>query len=91
MKNSPTQPVQAVFTTAPEGGYNVVFPDFPGCVTFGHTFEKAQQMAREVLELWLEELAAQGEDITVPQEQPRIIEIRVQFPVRNRSHALAHR
>lgn len=46
----------AIYDPAPEGGYNVSFPDFPGCVTFGRTFEEARQMAAEVLELWIEEM-----------------------------------
>jgi len=46
----------AVFEPAEEGGYNVSFPQFPGCVTFGCTFEETKKKAQEVLELWLEEL-----------------------------------
>jgi predicted RNase H-like HicB family nuclease len=45
----------AIFEPAAEGGYNVSFPSFPGCVTFGKTFEEAKKNAHEVLELWLEE------------------------------------
>lgn len=46
----------AIFEPAIEGGYNVFFPSFPGCVTFGRTFEEAKEKASELLELWLEEL-----------------------------------
>lgn len=53
----------AVFSPAEEGGYNVSFPDFPGCVTFGNTFEEAKTKAHEALELWIEELQDKGEDI----------------------------
>ncbi len=53
----------AVFEKAIEGGFNVSFPAFPGCVTFGRNFEEAGEKAREVLELWLEELTARGEEI----------------------------
>jgi predicted RNase H-like HicB family nuclease len=45
-----------VFEPAEEGGFNVSFPDFPGCVTFGKNFEVAKKMAKEVLELWIEQL-----------------------------------
>ncbi|MFH1456988.1 MAG: type II toxin-antitoxin system HicB family antitoxin [Patescibacteria group bacterium] len=44
----------AVFEPAQEGGYNVSFPAFPGCVTFGRNFEDAKEKAQEVLELWRE-------------------------------------
>ncbi len=41
----------AVFTKAPEGGYDVTFPALPGCVTFGNDLDHAQEMAQDVLEL----------------------------------------
>jgi hicB family toxin-antitoxin system len=42
----------AIFTYEEDGGH-VVFPDLPGCVTFGKDEEKAARMAREVLALHL--------------------------------------
>ncbi len=53
----------AVFDPAVEGGFNVSFPAFPGCVTFGKTFEEAKQNAKEALEVWIEELKSAGEEI----------------------------
>ena len=47
----------------PEGGYTVVVPSFPGCVTYGDTIEKAIQMAREAIELYIESLKKHGEEI----------------------------
>jgi predicted RNase H-like HicB family nuclease len=38
-----------------DGNYNVIFPDFPGCVSCGKTFEEARTNAKEALSLWLEE------------------------------------
>lgn len=70
----------AVFDPAEEGGYNVSFPDFPGCVTFGRTFEEAKEKAKEVLELWLEELASQKQKIPVRTVRPIIDEVRVTMP-----------
>lgn len=70
----------AVFDPAEEGGYNVSFPDFPGCVTFGKNFEEARAMAHEVLELWLEELTESREYIPVRSTYPIIDEIRVPLP-----------
>jgi len=70
----------AIFDPAIEGGYNVSFPALPGCVTFGRTFEKAQTMAEEVLELWLEELKAQHVALPTRSRHPIINEIQVRLP-----------
>ncbi len=70
----------AVFDPAEEGGYNVSFPDFPGCVTFGKTFEESKQKAQEVLELWLEELTSQRKAIPIKSSRPIIDEVKVASP-----------
>ena len=67
----------AVFDHAEEGGYNVSFPDFPGCVTFGKTFEEAKEKAEEVLGLWIEELTSQRRKIPYRTSRPIIDEIRI--------------
>ncbi|MBI3671508.1 type II toxin-antitoxin system HicB family antitoxin [Candidatus Azambacteria bacterium] len=67
----------AVFDEAEEGGYNVSFPSFAGCVTFGKTFEEAKKNAKEVLELWLEELRDEKQDIPVFYSRPVIDEVGV--------------
>jgi len=67
----------AIFDPAVEGGYDVSFPDFPGCVTFGKSFEEAKRMAAEVLELWLEELSAQRAPIPTHLSRPIVDEILV--------------
>lgn len=72
----------AVFQTAKEGGYDVSFPDFPGCVTFGKTFEEAREKAREVLELWLEEISDKGQSIPAYETRPIIDEISAFIPYR---------
>ncbi len=47
----------------PEGGYTVIVPSLPGCITFGETIEHAIEMAREAIELYLESLKEHGEEI----------------------------
>lgn len=49
----------------PEGGYTVIVPSLPGCVTYGETTDEAKEMAREAIELYIETLKAHGEDIPV--------------------------
>ena len=70
----------AVFDPAVEGGYNVSFPDFPGCVTFGRNFEEAKAKAKEVLELWLQELQARHEEIPIKVQRPIIDGVEVFLP-----------
>ena len=47
----------------PEGGYTVLVPALPGCITFGETIEEAIKMAKEAIELYLESMIGNGEDI----------------------------
>jgi len=46
-----------------EGGYTVVVPALPGCITYGETVDKAIEMAKEAIELYVEELTERGEPI----------------------------
>lgn len=72
----------AIFEPAKEGGYNVSFPSFPGCVTFGRTFEEAKVKAKEVLELWLEELQEQNQAIPLYTDHPIVYEILIKSPLK---------
>jgi predicted RNase H-like HicB family nuclease len=47
----------------PEGGYTVIVPSLPGCITYGKTIEEATNMAKEAIELYLETLRDHGEEI----------------------------
>ena len=66
-----------IFSPAEEGGFNVSFPDFPGCVTFGRNFEEAKEKAKEVLALWLEELKSTRQPIPIHKHRPIIDEVEV--------------
>ncbi len=46
-----------------EGGYTVIVPALPGCVTFGETIEEAISMAREAIEGYIETLIVLGKDV----------------------------
>jgi len=52
----------------PEGGYTVLVPSLPGCVSYGATVEEAIAHAREAIELHLENLAAHREPIPAGNE-----------------------
>lgn len=47
----------------PEGGYTVMVPSLPGCVTYGDTIEEAIKMGKEAIELYIESLKEHGEEI----------------------------
>lgn len=49
-----------------EGGYVVIYPDLPGCITQVETLEEVPAMAREVLELWVESELEVGHSIPPP-------------------------
>ena len=52
-----------VLREEPEGGYTVIVPSLPGCVSYGETIEEAKKMAREAIELYIENLKEHGEKI----------------------------
>ena len=52
-----------LLTKEEEGGYMVTVPAIPGCITQGDNIEEAKTMAKEAIELYIEELKARGEKI----------------------------
>ncbi|HEX3799316.1 MAG TPA: type II toxin-antitoxin system HicB family antitoxin [Verrucomicrobiae bacterium] len=59
------------------GGFSVTVPALPGCVTWGETFDHAVAMAREAIELWLEEIIELGEPIPEERGEARPITLGV--------------
>lgn len=47
----------------PEGGFTVLVPSLPGCITYGSTIAEAKTMAKEAIELYLESLENHNEFI----------------------------
>jgi antitoxin HicB len=46
-----------------EGGFMVTVPALPGCITQGNDLDEAMAMAKEAIELYIEELKDRGEKI----------------------------
>jgi len=46
-----------------EGGYTVFVPSLPGCITYGETVDEAIEMAKEAIELYIEELQDRGDQV----------------------------
>lgn len=59
-----------VFEEQSEGGYTVIVPSLPGCISEGDTFEEAKVNIADAIKLYLEDLAEDGEDL--PQESANI-------------------
>ncbi len=47
----------------PEGGFTVTVPALPGCITYGENIDEAIAMAKEAIELYIEELKERGDTI----------------------------
>ena len=71
----------AVFAPNEQNGFDVSFPDFPGCITFGKDFEEAKPKAAEVLGLWIEELQEEGEALPTRDKRPIIDDVQVALSV----------
>ncbi len=49
----------------PEGGYTVLVPALPGCITYGKTVEEAIEMSRDAITGYVESLIEDGEPVPV--------------------------
>ena len=47
----------------PEGGYTVLVPALPGCVTYGETVEEAERMAQDAIAGCIAVMREEGEEI----------------------------
>ena len=60
-----------IFEPAPEGGYTVIIPALPGCVTEGDTLDEAREMAVDAIKCYCESLLKDGlplpEDVELPE------------------------
>lgn len=54
-------------------GFSVVFPDLPGLVTAGDTYENTRLMARDALAEHIEFLEDEGENVPEPRTVEEII------------------
>ncbi|TAK36865.1 MAG: type II toxin-antitoxin system HicB family antitoxin [Chloroflexota bacterium] len=60
-----------------EGGYSVVVPALPGCVTQGETVSECIANAQEAIAVYVETLEARGEPIPEEEDHPQAITIEV--------------
>lgn len=57
----------------PDSDYGIDFPDFPGCVSAGHTVEEALAMAAEALAGHVAVMAADGEPVPMPSSMESLL------------------
>lgn len=55
-----------IFRPEPEGGYTVIVPSLPGCITYGKTLPAAQNAARLAMRAYVESLKKHKERIPTP-------------------------
>lgn len=68
-----------VYSAEPEGGFTVIVPSLPGCVTYGKDLKEAEKMAKDAIRLYLESLKAHQESIP-SDERSFIGSIDLEFP-----------
>ena len=56
-------PFEVVLERYPDGRYYIYCPDLKGCRTWGHNAEEALKYMQEALELYIEDLVADGKPI----------------------------
>lgn len=52
-----------IFRPEQEGGFTVIVPSLPGCVTYGENLEKAKEMARDAISGYVHSLKKHKEPI----------------------------
>ena len=58
---------RVLLSKEPEGGYTVIVPTLPGCVTYGETNDEAVENVKEAIGLYIESLRSHGE--IIPSEE----------------------
>lgn len=66
---------QAVLVGVGTDQIDVVFPDFPGCVTIAQSLLEAQIRAREVLTFHIQSMMDDGEPLPMPGDEKALMEM----------------
>ncbi len=54
---------QVIITPDEDGGYSASCPSLPGCHSQGETWEETLANIKEAIELYIEDMIANGEDV----------------------------
>ncbi|RJX28510.1 MAG: HicB family protein [Dethiobacter sp.] len=63
----------ACFYPCEEGGYTVIFPDLPGCITEGDTLSEAVDMAIDAASGWLLDSVEENKQIPKASDIKRVV------------------
>jgi len=75
-----------IFRTEPEGGFTVIVPSLPGCVTYGRDLKEAQKNAGEAIGDYLKSLQKHNEPI--PSDGTSFLtSIDLEIPTRKKTYA----
>lgn len=55
--------------------YSADVPDLPGCIACGDTMEETESLMKEAIELYIEELKAEGKPIPEPTTWGKSIQV----------------
>ena len=69
-----------IFNPEPEGGFTVIVPSLPGCVTYGKNLTEAKKMAKEAINAYLSSLK-KHEEAAPNDEQSFFSTINMDTPV----------
>lgn len=58
----------AIFRPEPEGGFTVIVPSLPGCISYGKNIREAKKMTIDAIEAYIISLKKHGEPIPVDKE-----------------------
>jgi predicted RNase H-like HicB family nuclease len=57
-----------IFRPEPEGGFTVIVPSLPGCVTYGRNLKEAKEMAIDAIKGYIASLKKHKEPIPTDEE-----------------------
>ncbi|MBI3632798.1 MAG: type II toxin-antitoxin system HicB family antitoxin [Candidatus Vogelbacteria bacterium] len=63
VKNVTNYRYNIMLRPAPEGGFTVMVPALPGCISYGKTIEKAKEMAQDAIYGYIVSLKKHNEPI----------------------------
>lgn len=67
-KKTETLRYQIYLTPEPEGGFTVVVPALPGCITWGKNLEQAKAMAQDAIGAFLASMRKHGESVPTDED-----------------------